>query len=189
MSCILYYSNYCEHSKNILTVLGKTKVLEDIHFICIDNRTNNNGKIYVRLENGQEILLPNVITSVPSLLLLTDNNRVICGHTDILGHIKPVQDLKTKVATQNEMEPSSYSMGIDSGSSWGVSSDNYSFLDMTADDLSAKGNGGTRQMYNYATMDGTGPIETPPDNYTPDKIGEMNMDEMQRKREVEIKNK
>lgn len=186
MSCILYYSNYCEHSKNILNVLGKSKVLENIHFICIDNRTSKNGQIYIRLENGQEIILPNIIVKVPSLLLL-NNNKVICGNNDILKYINPVEEQITKVATQNNMEPASYSMGIDSGSLWGVSSDNYSFLDMTPDELSAKGNGGMRQMYNYATLDGTGTIETPPDTYTPDKIGEMNMDEMQRKREMEIK--
>jgi hypothetical protein len=186
MSCILYYSNFCEHSKNILSVLGKSKVLENIHFICIDNRTSKNGRTYILLETGQEIVLPNIIVKVPSLLLLNDN-KVVCGHSDILTHINPVEEQITKVATQNNMEPSSYSMGVDSGSLWGVSSDNYSFLDMTSDELSAKGSGGTRQMYNYASLDATGTIETPPDTYTPDKIGEMNMDEMQRKRESEIK--
>ena len=115
MSCILYYSNYCEHSKNILNVLGKSKVLENIHFICIDNRTSKNGQMYIRLENGQEIVLPNIIVKVPSLLLL-NNNKVICGNGDILAHINPVEEQITKVATQNNMEPSSYSMGVDSGS-------------------------------------------------------------------------
>ena len=33
-----------------------------------------------------------------------------------------------------------------------IMSDNYSFLDQTSDDLSAKGDGGMRQLYNYATI-------------------------------------
>ena len=38
--------------------------------------------------------------------------------------------------------------------------------------LSAKGNGGLRQMYNYATINHNDKIETPPDDYVPDKVNE-----------------
>jgi hypothetical protein len=54
----------------------------------------------------------------------------------------------------------------------GVVSDLYSYLDQTSDSLLAKGNGGTRQMYNYATMDMEDAIETPVETYRPDTIGE-----------------
>ena len=39
MSTILYYSNYCNNCKPILSLLSKTTTVKsDIHFLCIDNR-------------------------------------------------------------------------------------------------------------------------------------------------------
>ena len=69
---------------------------------------------------------------------------------------------------------------------FGVASDNYSFLDQSADELSAKGNGGMRQLYNYATIDLVDKIETPPDNYTPDKVGSVSLEQLQQKRNSDI---
>ena len=42
-------------------------------------------------------------------------------------------------------------------------SDNYSFLDQNSDELSAKGDGGLRQMHAFATYNGNDSIETPPE--------------------------
>jgi hypothetical protein len=37
----------------------------------------------------------------------------------------------------------------------------------------AKGTGGMRQMHNYVTVENSGlTIETPPDDYTPDKVSQ-----------------
>ena len=57
MSCILYYSNYCDKCKNILRLVGKSELKDDIHFICIDKRFRNpqNGGTYVILENQQKM--------------------------------------------------------------------------------------------------------------------------------------
>ena len=33
---ILYYSNYCKHSKNVINILTKHGMNEKISFICID---------------------------------------------------------------------------------------------------------------------------------------------------------
>jgi phage-related protein len=38
MSCILYYSNYCEPSKKLLQIIKKTQNTTKMHFICIDKR-------------------------------------------------------------------------------------------------------------------------------------------------------
>ena len=38
MSSILYYSNYCEHSKKLLQNISKSNLQKEIHFICIDKR-------------------------------------------------------------------------------------------------------------------------------------------------------
>jgi hypothetical protein len=41
-------------------------------------------------------------------------------------------------------------------------------------------------MYNYSTVDysNTGRIETPPDNYVPDKIGQVTLEQLQQNRKM-----
>ena len=80
MSCILYYSKYCEVSKKYLQLLSKSNIQSDIHFICIDKRVkDSNNKTYIILDDGQKIILPENITKVPALLLLHQGNNVIVG--------------------------------------------------------------------------------------------------------------
>ena len=69
---------------------------------------------------------------------------------------------------------------------YGVASDTYSFWDQTSDDFSAKGNGGMRQLYNYATIDSNMRIESPKEDYTPDKIGSVSLENLQQQRQSEI---
>ena len=64
----------------------------------------------------------------------------------------------------------------------GVMSDNFSFLDQSTEDLSAKGNGGLRQLRNNVKLDYMDQIETPPDDYVPNKIGEVSMEQLQNQR-------
>ena len=64
----------------------------------------------------------------------------------------------------------------------GVSSDSYSYLDQNNESMSAKGNGGLRQLRNNVTLEYTDQIETPPDNYTPNKIGDVSMEKIQNER-------
>ena len=63
-----------------------------------------------------------------------------------------------------------------------VCSDNFSFLDQNNDELSTKGNGGIRQMHNYATIDFLENITTPPDEYSPDKVGDVDIEKLQKSR-------
>ena len=78
MSNILYYSNYCENSKNLLRNLSRSKIQEDLHYICIDKRIKQpNGNIYILLKNGQQIILPPTVTKVPALLQLNRGNNVL----------------------------------------------------------------------------------------------------------------
>ena len=41
MSEILYYSNYCNHCKELLLKLSKTEKRNEMHFICIDKRVKH----------------------------------------------------------------------------------------------------------------------------------------------------
>ena len=151
MSCILYYSKYCEVSKKYLQLLSKSDVQKDIHFICIDKRVKDaSNKTYIILENGQKIILPENITKVPALLLLNQGYQVLYGE-QILQHLKPKQQQEVRVATRNNMEPMAFSLGS-SGGFGDIVSDQYSFLDQDPDDLKADGNGGMRQMHNYVDL-------------------------------------
>ena len=171
MSSILYYSNYCDNCKNLLSEISKSNIKKDIHFISIDKRINKNNSIYIILENNQELLLPHTVNAVPALLLINDNYKVIFGDS-IKEYLKPINQIKNNISTNFNGEPNAFSM--DSGLT-GVVSDNFSFLDQSSDELSAKGDGGLRQMYNYATINHNDKIETPPDDYVPDKVNETNL--------------
>jgi hypothetical protein len=149
MSSIIYYSNFCEHSKKLLQSLSKTQMSKDIHFICIDNRLKENGKIFIQLQNGQKIIMPENITKVPALMLLNQNYRVLYGE-EINNFFKPRQEATVKQVTHNNLEPTSFSLG---NGGFGIISDQYSFLDMDADSMTAKGDGGVRQMHNYVTLE------------------------------------
>lgn len=160
MSSILYYSKYCEISKKYLQILSKSSSQKDIHFICIDKRIKENNKTYIILENNQKIILPDNITRVPALLLLTKNYQVLYGE-QILEFLKPKQEAEVRQATQNNMEPLAFSFG---GGLSDIVSDQYSFLDQPPEDLNAQGNGGMRQMHNYVDLNTAfnGKISEPP---------------------------
>ncbi len=178
MSSILYYSNYCDNCKKLLTLLSKSGQKNTIHYICIDKRIKKNNATYVVLENNQEILLPHTVTAVPALMIISQNYKILYGN-DITNYLKPVEQAITQNATNFNGEPSAFKFD---GMSCGVVSDNYSFLDQKSDELSAKGSGGLRQLYSYATIEHTDKIDTPPDDYVPDKVGEVNVQTLQQQR-------
>ena len=152
MSSILYYSNYCDHSKKLLKVVSKTQTSKDIHFICIDKRVKDpSGKIFIILQNEQKIVMPENVSKVPALLLLNDNYKVLYGD-DIYNKLKPQVSQEIAQATKNNMEPSAFAFDSFGGCGAGISSDVYSFLDQSNDELSVKGNGGLRQMHSYVSL-------------------------------------
>ena len=196
MGSILYYSNYCEPSKKLLQTVSKTQNTKEIHFICIDKRVkDSNGKVFIILQNGQKIVMPENVTRVPALLLLNQNYKVIYGD-DIYKHFRPQVQQQVKEATKNNMEPVTFQDGFGafSGFGCGVVSDNYSFLDQSDTDLSVKGDGGLRQMHNYVTLNDSMSLsmKLPSDDYEykTDKLkeGEMSVEALQRKRDEELSN-
>lgn len=188
MSCIIYYSNHCDKSKTVLTTLSKSRIQDDIHFLCIDKRVRSGpSSWHIVTESGEKVLLPPQVNRVPALLLLNKGHQVLYGD-QILQHFQPKDVALNAAATNYNGEPNAFSLGRESMGGFGVASDNFSFLDQSADELSAKGNGGMRQMYNYATIDIIDKIETPPDNYSPDKVGSVSLEQLQQQRSLELKN-
>jgi hypothetical protein len=186
MSSIIYYSTHCDKSKAVLTALSKSQVSNDIHFLCIDKRVKSStGAWHIITETGEKVLLPPQVNRVPALLLLNKGHMVLYGE-QILQHFQPKNVALNDQATGFNGEPNAFSLGRESMGGFGVASDNYSFLDQSADELSAKGNGGMRQLYNYATIDTVDKIDTPPDNYSPDKVGSVSLEQLQQKRQSEL---
>jgi hypothetical protein len=184
MSSILYYSNHCEYSKKLLQGLSKTNISKDIHFICIDKRIRepSNGKIYIVLENGHKLLFPEKIEKVPALLML--NGNILYGDY-IYNSLKKPQEVATQVATQNNMEPVPFAFG---NSGFGIVSDQYSFLDMNSEELTAKGSGGMRQMHNYVAIGQMDSINTPAkDDIGSRNTGNMTIEQLQQQREQDLK--
>lgn len=186
MSSILYYSNFCDKSKKILQTLAKSNIKEELHYLCIDKRVKSpTGSWYIVLENGENIIMPPQVNRVPALLLMKQGHQVLYGD-QILSHLQPKDTAINMAATNNNGEPSPFSLNNDCIGGFGVASDTFSFWDQSSDDLSAKGNGGMRQLYNYATIDSDIRIDAPKEDYTPDKIGSVSLENLQQKRNTDI---
>ena len=184
MSAVLYYSKFCQNCKQLITNISRTKTKDDIHFVCIDNREKHkDGTVHIILENGQRLLLPPNIKRVPAVLLLHHGNRVINGINEIMHFLKPGEVEINNRATNFNGEPQAFSF-CEMGSSL---SDNYSYLDMSADELSAKGNGGLRMMHSYCTINQNQTIATPPEDYEPDKVGAVDLGKLQMQRENDVR--
>lgn len=185
---ILYYSNYCKHSQKLLQTLVKANMSSKISFICIDKRVNDpkNGQTYIVLENSSKVIMPPNIHSVPSLLLIKQNYKVLMGD-DILKHYHPEMKSLNEKATNNNGEPMAYPLLASNGGT-NIVSEQYTMYNMSPDELSAKGRGGNRQMYNYVSAgDDIKFIETPADNYRPDKLSNsVTIDTLQQQRMDEV---
>ena len=185
---ILYYSNYCTHSQKVLQTLVKGNMSDKLSFICIDKRQldKKTNQIYIILENGGKVILPPNVHSVPSLLLIKDNYRIIQGDEIIKFFHKDIKQ-QTNIATNFNGEPVSFQLGNSSGGT-NIMSEQYTLYNMSPDELSAKGSGGNRQMYNYVPAGNTiNLIKTPEDTYKPDKVSNgVTIDSLQQKRMDEI---
>ena len=185
----LYYSNNCKHSQRVLQFLVKGNLADKLNFLCIDKRRRdpNNNQMYIHLENGQRVIMPPNVHSVPALLLVKQSYRVVLGD-DIIQHFQTAVSHEMKKRIQREViEPVGSSLMQSSGG-MNITSEAYTMYNLTPDELSAKGNSGRRQMYNYVSAnDEIISINTPPDTYHPDKIaGEVTVDKLQQKRMDEI---
>ena len=186
----LYYSNYCKHSQRILQFLVKGNLANKLNFLCIDKREQDltTNQIFIILENGKRVVMPPNIKSVPSLLLVQQGYRVILGD-DIIQHYQVAANLETKKKQMQmqPVEPIGTSLMQSSGG-MNIISEQYTMYDLTPDELSAKGNGGRRQLHNYVSAnEEIMAIQTPPDTYQPDKIDkDVTINKLQQERINEI---
>lgn len=158
---ILYYSNFCDPSKRLLQKLAKTSLKNKIHFICIDRRIKDaQGQIWIEIEN-EKVILPPCVTRVPCLYNMASRQPLF--EDQIYTSLAP-QEQRINAAAVQGGEPECFSLN-------NTLSDAYSFWDQDASDLSTSGNGGMRQLRNCVPVDHEIKIQTPEENYEPDKIG------------------
>lgn len=185
---ILYYSNYCKHSKNVINILTKNNMNDKLSFICIDKRFKDQktNQTFIQLENGSKVILPPNIHNVPALLCIKKNYQLIYG-SDILQNFHNEIKNANLSATRFEGEPMAYSFLSSSGGT-NIFSEKYTSYSLTPDDLSAKSNSKNRPLYNYVSYsDNIEVINTPDDTYKPDKIGsDLTIDQLQQQRMNEI---
>ena len=184
----LYYSNYCKHSKKVLDFLSKSGITEKLNCICIDKRKRdpNTNQMFIQLDDGKQVLMPPNLSSVPALLLINKGYSLVLG-SDIIQHYEPEVKKKLESANFGDGEPSSYTIQSSSGGS-NIVSEQFTFYDMSPDELSAKGAGGQRQLYNYVPVaNSNNAINTPPDSYKPDKVSnEVTIDTLQQQRNADV---
>ena len=179
----LYFSKFCKHSSKVLEEINKSGINDKFIYISIDKRFIKNNITYILNSDGTSFALPPMINRVP-VLLLKPNHEILSGN-QILEYIKPqIKNINDeKKMLQNEPNP--FCLVVDNGNAFGVNSDNFSFLDTSLDDLSAKGEGGLRQMYNYSTLNEEHNIHTPAQT---DKTLKMNssLEELEEQRKNDI---
>tara|TARA_Y200000002_G_scaffold83245_1_gene66003 strand:+ start:7613 stop:8185 length:573 start_codon:yes stop_codon:yes gene_type:complete len=180
---ILYYSNYCKHSQKIVQTLVKHNLNTKISFICIDKRKRDprDNQMYIELEDGKKVILPPNIQHVPSLLLIKNNYQVIYGDKIITYFHSDMKESSSEIVKMNG-EPMGYELNQSVGGT-NIISEKFTSYNMTAEDLGSKSKSNKRNMYNYVTIDQNVFIETPPENYKPDKISsDITVDGLQQKR-------
>ena len=184
---ILYYSNHCNNCKDLLKELSGSELSKSIHFLCIDSRVQEKGNTYIVLPNGKKMILPPNIVRVPTLLSIQENGRLVSG-MEIKQYLKSKMTESVKVATQQQMEPSAFSFS--GGGMSSIVSDNYSFLDMDASDLSAEGNGGMRQLHSYVSVGDAAEISAPAEAHSSRQENSSKMpsiENLRQQREMDIK--
>lgn len=99
----IYYSNKCQHSKELITIINKNGNRNNYSYVCVDNSP-----------------VPPFIKSVPTLLISENNNNKILVGEEIFTTIN-----NDNSSSQNGLNPEAWH-GNEMGSSY---SDMYSFIE------------------------------------------------------------
>jgi hypothetical protein len=186
---ILYYSNFCSNSQKVVQYISKAGLIERINAICIDKRSidPNTGQVHIQLENGKKIMLPPNVHSVPALLVVKKNYNALFGG-EIIKYFEPAVLSKMKEAHMITGEPVGTSLTGATGN-LNIISEQYTLYDLSPEELSAKGVGGRRPLYNYTSVaEEIFSIPTPPDTWRPDKVDQsVTIDNLTQKRDQEIR--
>ncbi len=149
---IFYYSNYCPHSQKTLQFLVRANIVNEIACVCVDKRgrDSHTNQLFITLDNGDKVIMPPNVHSVPAMLVSSDNYRVVYGD-DIAKMYESRVINNQMVATNFNGEPSGFSLS-------GLGSS-----------LTSSGSAGLPLSMSYS---GQTTINTPPPDYGSNKIKE-----------------
>ena len=71
---VVFYSNRCDHSRELLAKLARHPVSKDVAFVCVDRRETQGSSTYAVLEGEKRVKLPAELSEVPAALLLEKGN-------------------------------------------------------------------------------------------------------------------
>jgi len=187
---VLYYSNYCKYSQNVIQHVVKHQLIEKISCISIDKRRRDhqNNHLQIVLENGKVLYLPPNVQSVPALLLTKKNHTVLFGDKQIIQYLKETYGNSAETASPilqfNGGEPSGFAFASATTSG----SEKYTNYDMNPEDLLSKSTSKYRDLRNFVSADhNVGTIHAPPETYKPNKISQdITIEDLQKQRETEI---
>lgn len=107
----IYYSNKCQHSKELINVINKNGNRNNYSYVCVDNSP-----------------VPPFIKSVPTLLISENNNNKILVGEEIFSTITT----NNSNSSQNGVDPEAWH-GNEMGGSY---SDMYSFIEDNSSSIS-----------------------------------------------------
>ena len=185
----IYYSNHCNKSKELLNFLYKSPFRNKFKYVNIDNRIKENNQIFILLNNGQKFPLPTQIRNVPTLLN-PESGEIYVGD-QIKSFLVPSHTKIQREMKQVNEDPDAFTFGMTGGgNAYGVMSDSYSFLNQSETEMKADGSGGTRQMYNYVSLNNYNQtIDTPQDDDNDDRHGKMrniNLEQLEQQRNQDL---
>ena len=186
----IYYSNHCNKSKELLNFLYKSPFRNKFKYVNIDNRVKENNQIFILLNNGQKFPLPSQIRNVPTLLN-SESGEIYVGD-QIKEFLVPSHKKIQRQIQQINEDPDAFTFGSNSGggNAFGVMSDSFSFLNQSESEMKADGSGGTRQMYNYVSLNNYNQtIDTPQDDDNNEGSGRMkniNLEQLEHQRNQDL---
>jgi hypothetical protein len=193
---ILYYSNLCVHSQKVIEFIVKHQLSNQLSCICVDKRKRdvNNNQTVVVLENGQQVTLPPNLQSIPAILCVKKNYTLVLGKDPILAYLQ--EKFGTQYANaafdhpgkqrMQEREPVGVTLtGLTLNSN--ILSESFTSYHLGPDDLSTKSTSQNRPLHHYTSVNQDFKINTPEDNYRPDKVSSnVTIDVLQQQRNHEI---
>lgn len=177
---VLYYSNYCPYSKQVVSFISKSGLIDKVNAICIDKRRVNprTGQTEVELQNGQKILLPPNIHSVPAMLIVKNNYQAIFGG-DIISHLEPFVIKSIEKLTNGEPMGASVTNSM---------SDKFTSYNMGPNELNPLSMSSQKELNGFASSSyDSHVIYTPQDNYKPDKVSSnMTIEDLEKQRNLDL---
>jgi hypothetical protein len=169
------------HSQKLLEFISKNNIIDKINCLCVDKRftDTHNNQVFIKLDNGQQVIMPPSVNSVPALLLKQKKYTVITGYGIIINHFKEDPKYANELLAQssiltNNGEPISYDIGM---SNTNISSEKFSDF------------GGTNNTYGNKNFDinSNFSINAQNENYKPDKIGsDVTIENLLQQRNLDI---